>query len=175
MAHSLSLLLWLITAVSFPIGGTAAFAVFGRVSDPARGLGGGLITGGVIGVAQWLVLRQTVAVGPVWIAATAAGLGVGLALGIAAFGAGTELVPLLARAACAGLVIGVLQWMVLRPAVPGSLWWVLVVAAGWEVGWAVTRAIGVDLSKGWTVFGSSGAVAFALLSGLAMLWLLGRR
>lgn len=171
----MSRLLWLVTALSFPIGGTAAFAVFGRVSDPARGLGGGLITGAVIGAAQWLVLRQWVAVSPLWIAATAAGLGAGLALGIAAFGTGNELVPLLTRAACAGALIGVLQWMVLRPVVPGSVWWVLVVAVGWKIGWAVTRAAGIDLSKGWTVFGSSGAVAFALLSGLALLWLLGRR
>lgn len=36
----------------------------------------------------------------------------------------------------------------------------------------VTRAVGVELSKGWTVFGLSGAAVFAAFSGLALAWLL---
>lgn len=169
------LLLWLATAVSFPIGGGAAYAVFGRVSDGARGLGAGLVTGAVIGAAQWLVLRQAVPLSAMWIAATASGLSAGLALGVAVFGTGTELTGLLYRAACAGALVGILQGMVLRSHVPGSIWWVLVVAAGWMAAWAITRSVGVDLSKGWTVFGISGAAVFALLSGLSLFWLLGRR
>lgn len=50
--------------------------------------------------------------------------------------------------------------------------WVVVVAIGWALGWTVTRAAGVDLSRGWIVFGASGALAFAALTGLVLLWLL---
>lgn len=40
------------------------------------------------------------------------------------------------------------------------------------IGWLVTRAVGVDLAQHWFAFGSSGALTFQLLSGLALAWLL---
>ncbi len=43
---------------------------------------------------------------------------------------------------------------------------------GWALGWLVTRAAGVDLTLQWSVFGSSGALTFQLLAGLALAWLL---
>jgi hypothetical protein len=42
----------------------------------------------------------------------------------------------------------------------------------WALGWTVSTAIGVDLtSQRWAVFGASGAVTVALLSGV-LLWAL---
>ena len=40
----------------------------------------------------------------------------------------------------AGLVIGVLQWVVLRQRVPQAGWWVLASAAGWAWGWTIVIA-----------------------------------
>jgi hypothetical protein len=46
------------------------------------------------------------------------------------------------------------------------------VTVGWAVAWAVTAAFGVDLVRKWTVFGSSGALVFQLVSGLTPAYLL---
>ena len=50
--------------------------------------------------------------------------------------------------------------------------WALVVALGWAIGWMITRAAGIDLALQWSVFGSSGALMFQLLTGLTLAWLL---
>jgi len=36
-----------------------------------------------------------------------------------------------------GLVIGVLQWVVLRQRLPGAGWWIVASTAGWAGGWAI--------------------------------------
>jgi hypothetical protein len=41
----------------------------------------------------------------------------------------------------------------------------------WPVGWTVTWAIGVDVERGYAVFGSAGALVFAAITGVAMLHL----
>lgn len=41
----------------------------------------------------------------------------------------------------AGLVIGVLQWVVLRQRLPQAGWWILASAAGWAGGWATVIAL----------------------------------
>jgi hypothetical protein len=50
--------------------------------------------------------------------------------------------------------------------------WALVVAIAWPVGWTVTWAFGIDVERGYYVFGASGALVFAALTGLAMLLML---
>lgn len=41
----------------------------------------------------------------------------------------------------------------------------------WPLGWTVTWAVGVDVERGYTVFGASGALVFAAITGTAMLLL----
>lgn len=53
---------------------------------------------------------------------------------------GGVLLPELALVA-AGLVIGILQWVVLRQRLTQTGWWVLVSAAGWAGGWAIAIAL----------------------------------
>ena len=50
--------------------------------------------------------------------------------------------------------------------------WAPVVAIAWPLGWTVTWAAGVDVERGYYVFGASGALVFAALTGLAMLLML---
>jgi hypothetical protein len=45
------------------------------------------------------------------------------------------------------------------------------VTLGWGLGWLTSRAAGVDLAQ-WAVFGSLGAWAFQLITGLTLAWLL---
>jgi hypothetical protein len=129
-------------------------------------------SGAVLGLAQWLVLRHRLSVSPWWIAATAGGMGAGLALGIALFG--TEIVgmALPLRGLVTGAGIGIAQFMVLREQTDWAAIWMPVVALGWALGWVITRAFGIDLGLNWSVFGASGAVTFQVLSGLALAWLL---
>jgi hypothetical protein len=46
------------------------------------------------------------------------------------------------------------------------------VGLGWPLAWAVSAAIGLDLSWNWAVFGSSGALVFQLATGLVLAYLL---
>lgn len=80
---------WGLAFIGFPLGGLAASALVGGIRTPLDGALGGLATGAVLGLAQWLVLRRRLALTPWWIAATATGMGAGLALGIALLGTDT--------------------------------------------------------------------------------------
>jgi hypothetical protein len=76
--------------------------------------------------------------------------------------------PLLWRGLITGVFMGVAQWLVLRPSVPLSVIWIVVVGAAWAIGWRVTRSAGIDLSPTWSVLGIGGAMVFPLLTGLAL-------
>jgi hypothetical protein len=126
----------------------------------------------VIGAAQWLVLRRHLPLTRWWIAATAIGMAGGLALSIGLLGIDTSGVTLPLRGLVTGAGIGLAQYLVLRRYTPQALVWAVVVSGGWALGWIVTRAVGVDLTPNFTVFGSTGAWVFQLVTGLTLTWLL---
>lgn len=163
---------WGLAFLGFPLGGVAAYTLTGPIATPLAGAIGGAATGAVIGAVQWLVLRRRLPLTLGWIVATAAGMAVGLALGVALLGADTAGLALPLRGLITGASIGVAQALLLRGAGARAPAWALVVALAWALGWLITRAIGVDLALGWSVFGSSGAVTFQLLTGLALAWML---
>ena len=83
--------------------------------------------------------------------------------------------PYALRLMGAGLLkpVGLLQWgLFLRGRLLVASLWPPVVAIAWPLGWAVTWAAGVDVERGYYVFGASGALVFAVLTGLAMLLML---
>jgi hypothetical protein len=165
-------LFWGLAFLGFPIGGFLANVLVGAVTDPVRAGLAGALTGAVLGVAQWLVLKSRLPLPIWWVAATGAGMAVGLAIGTAWLGAETTGDALLWRAAATGVCLGIAQWLVLRPLVPQAALWIAAVGLGWVVGWSVTRGAGIDLSLRWSVFGATGALAFQLLTGLALAYLL---
>lgn len=160
--------LWMVAFIGFPLGGIASQLLVGPVESPLRGAFAGLIAGVVIGLVQWLVLRQVIPLPVGWVLGAALGMAAGMATGIAFFGTSTEGNGLLLRALLTGLTIGVAQWLILRAQIPASGWWVGVIAIGWAAGWFVTRAVGVDLTWQWSVFGSSGALVFQLITALSL-------
>jgi hypothetical protein len=166
---------WAVAFLGFPLGGTAAAVLVGAITTPLTGALGGALTGAVIGAAQWLVLRRRLPLTPAWIAATALGMGVGLALSIALLGTDTAGSALPLRGLITGAGIGAAQYVLLRGVLRRAPAWALVVALSWTVGWLITRAVGVDLAQHWSVFGSSGALLFQLLTGLTLAWLLQER
>jgi hypothetical protein len=168
------LLLWAAAGLAaFPLAGLAARAI-GSIDGLLVALAAGAVAGAVIGGGQWLVLRG-IGVDPRWIVATAVGFAAGLGIGVAAFGYGTGTGDLVAVGATSGLGVGIAQWPLLRNRIRASVLWVPAIAGLWALGWTVSTAIGVDLaSQRWSVFGASGAITVAVLSG-GVLWALRQR
>jgi hypothetical protein len=164
---------WMLTFLGFPLGGLLALVVVGSMEGLVSGALGGALAGAVIGAAQWLVLRRYLRVGPEWVLATALGVAIGDGLGALLTGAGTGIGALIIIGLATGVAVGLLQWGVfLRGRLLRASLWVPVVAIAWPVGWTVTWAFGIDVERGYFVFGASGALVFAAVTGLAMLLML---
>ena len=164
---------WMLAFLGFPLGGLLALVLVGSMEGVVSGALGGALAGAVIGAAQWLVLRRYLRVGPEWVIATALGVAIGDALGALLTGAGTGIGALLITGLATGVAVGLLQWgLSLRGRLPLASLWPPVVAIAWPLGWTVTWAAGVDVERGYYVFGSTGALVFAAITGLAMLFML---
>ena len=164
---------WMLAFLGFPIGGLLALVLVGSVDGVVSGALAGALAGAVIGAAQWLVLRRYLRVGPGWVLATALGVAIGDAIGALLTGAGTGIGALLITGLATGVAVGLLQWgLGLRGRLPLAGLWAPVVAVAWPLGWAVTWAFGIDVERGYFVFGASGALVFAAVTGLAMLFML---
>ena len=98
-----------------------------------------------------------------------------MAVSVALLGSDVSGSELLGRALLTGLAIGLAQALAFRldAALPitHTVIWIVAISLGWTLGWFITRSVGVDLGPKWTVFGSTGAWAFQLLTGLALYWL----
>lgn len=152
--------------LGFPIGGYIASAVVGPVDSAGAALAGGLIAGAVIGAAQWLALRQIVP--SVWIAATSVGMALGLALGAALVDYGIARGDLMLMGAVTGAGVGGMQAILLaRRRVAGAAWWAAANPPAWALAWLVSSyVLSSNVKEQFTNFGASGALLFALLTGL---------
>jgi hypothetical protein len=163
-----SFLPWLFALFAFPIGGTLALLLRGSLTHPKNAAMGGLIAGLIVGLAQWLALRGIVSgIRPQWIIGTALGCSLGTALG-QVIAQGTGIPAVLLRGLASGAIVGLSQYSCWQADVPKPLSWIPVVGLSWALAWLTTRSIGVDLSRGYVVFGASGALVFQSLTGLAL-------
>lgn len=91
---------------------------------------------------RWVLRPAALPVSRWWIVSIAPGLGLQHFLSDG-FESARDLS---AAVVVSGLVIGLLQWRLLRPHWPGSAGWVLASAGGWYLGWvgglAILRALG---------------------------------
>jgi hypothetical protein len=158
-----------LSLLGFPLGGYLGHLIAGPVDGVMPALLGGALTGAGIGVAQWFLLRRILGMGLEWIAATSIGLAVGLPIGALTVDYETSISQLAIMGAISGATVGLAQGLLLRDKF--SLWpvWVVTMPALWALGWVVTEAAGIDVEKQFTVFGASGTVVFAILSGLLLL------
>jgi hypothetical protein len=151
-----SALRWLPTFAGFPIGGFVAALIAGPVDGLVAAVLAGAVTGVVLGAVQSWAMGSNGPPAGRWIAATTAGLAVGLALGSATVGYGTGLGDLVLQGAICGLAIGTVQALVLRGRI--AYLWAPALSALWAIGWAISTSIGIDVDTQWAVFGSSGAL-----------------
>jgi len=154
--------------VGFPIGGYIADLVVDGVDSVGAALAGGLITGAIIGAAEWFALRQRVSW--LWIPATIAGMAVGLVAGAAVVDYGIGRGDLALMGAVTGLAVGTMQALVLaRDRIPGAVWWAVANPPAWALGWVVTSyVISRNIDERFAIFGASGALVFGLLTWLLL-------
>jgi hypothetical protein len=166
-------LVWGLAFLAFPIGGLAATAIVGPVTNMIQGLLAGAVTGIVLGLIQGFVLKGALPLSILgWVIATGVGMSIGLGSSVGLLGSEVNGNNLLWRAVITGLCIGVAQWFILRNIFSQSFIWIIVLALAWTAGWFVTRSAGVDLSLKWSVFGATGALTFQLITGLALYFLI---
>ncbi|MEU1229373.1 hypothetical protein [Streptomyces sp. NPDC005828] len=158
---------WTAGFLAFPIAGLAGRAAVGPVDDAMSALVGGVVTGAVIGAAQALASSGRLSP-PRWSAATAAGSGVGLALGATLVGYRTDLGSLALMGAAEGFLLGVAQASALPRAARIRWLWAAATPVLWAAGWTVTTLAGVGVDARFTVFGATGALTFSALSGVLL-------
>jgi hypothetical protein len=158
------------------------------IGMPLGGLVNAMITtalvtctvGGVLGSAQAIGLRRTLRKPLWWIAATIAGLGLGLTAGvvlveqvgilatgvrpnIARLGAAMRAASFITVGLVAGTILGLAQWVVLRAQASGVRHWIVASGAGLALAFAASSLL-VDLS-GLRIASAAGAATFVLLAG----------
>jgi hypothetical protein len=157
-------------AVGFPISGLVGGAISGPVDAAGPALIGGALTGAGLGTAVWLATPDAFGTAAAWIAATAAGYGLGLLAGAALVGYETDIGSLAAMGAVSGAVLGAAQGLTLaaqgrrRPAVA----WGVAMPVLFAAGWCATTLGGVHVEEQFTVFGAYGAILFTILTGLLL-------
>ena len=164
------------TFLGFPIGGYAAYLISGPVDGLTAALIGGALTGAILGAAQVWGLRLRGAAARHWIAATAAGLMVGLAVGAAVVGYHTDLIDLVVQGAITGLAVGAAQGVLLRAHLGRLAWaWPPLLSVLFATGWVVTTGWGIDVDEQFTIFGASGALVVTAATIVLPVLLNGRR
>lgn len=150
---------WMPTFLGFPVGGLAAKVIVGPIDSVGPALAGGAISGAALGVAQWIGLRRSGLAPEPWVAATAAGMALGLSAGASAVDFGTSTGALAAQGAICGAIVGTAQAAILLHRLGRIAWaWPAALAGLWALGWTITASAGIDVEAQYTVFGSSGAV-----------------
>jgi hypothetical protein len=178
---------WL-TCLGFVVGQTLNNHIIGfsvpdypeNVRNVLAWLGGGAC----VGTAQWYLLRHRLTSPWRWIPVTATGWAVAILLfrhgaavlqGLLAAvltllrtkeGFPFELLDYPLGGVLAGVVIGVLQWILLRRNFKGGVWWLLANAVGWALTYFVTDGTGPVRFEPALAFGA----ATGSLTGLVLTW-----
>jgi hypothetical protein len=163
---------WMVSFAGFPLGGAAAIILTGPVDSTASAIGGGLVTGVVLGAIQAWAMKADRRLFAVWVLATAVGLAVGLAGGASLTGFSTGLGDLVLQGAASGLAVGLAQAIALLPRIgPIAVCWPIYVSGAWAAGWAVSTSIGIQVEEQFAIFGSTGALVVTLLTSVLPVFL----
>lgn len=162
-----SVLRWMPTFLGFPVGGLAAKLIVGPIDSLGAAFAGGAISGAALGIAQWLGVRRSRLAPEPWVAATAAGMAIGLTAGASTVDFGTSTGALATQGAICGAIVGTAQATILfRRFGRIAASWPVTLAGLWALGWTITAAAGIDVEAQYTVFGSSGAIVVTAATSL---------
>ena len=142
------------------------FAV-GHVDNLVSAVAGGVLLGAVLGFAQ-AALSSGRLPRLRWTGATVLGAGAGVGAGAVAVGYATTLADLAAGGLVTGIIVGVAQAAALPRGVRLRWTWAVLTAALWPLAWVITTLVGVKVGEQFIVFGSSGAIVYTILAGLAL-------
>ncbi|MEP7359093.1 MAG: hypothetical protein ABI847_17715 [Anaerolineales bacterium] len=139
-----------------------------------------VVAGVLVGLLQWLVLRPYMTRAVDWVLHGGAGWALGFALGLLVIEAlGRNPLGALLGYVLFGLIVGGLQWPMLRREIPHVATWVLASGLGWALGAYLGRgglnllAAGGEVSPvvaSAVIAGLTGLVAGAV-TGLALVWI----
>ena len=88
-----------------------------------------IFNGGISGIAQWLVLRNYIDIsGWSWIFTTI--LGSVISTYVLDIGMGSSLAEFIIYSGIIGLLVGSMQWLILRHKIKHAGWWILILIAG---------------------------------------------
>jgi len=173
-------LLWvMMSALGGGIGFALGFTVSSIMPDLIGRTGSDIVLFGFFGssvsVAQWLVLRTRIAKAGWWVLV---GFLAWLVLGALAYTL-EQAISLAFCPAVAGIVLGILQSLILRPHVRWSGFWVVASTLGWGLSWPVAGALDwvvalvvTDEIVGFVVLYAIIAAVSGVCTGLSLVWLL---
>jgi hypothetical protein len=90
------------------------------------------------------------------------------ALAAVATGSGTDVPDLVVTGLVTGAAVGAAQGPLLARGARVAAAWTAITSAAWGLGWLTTSQVIVDAERGFHMFGSSGALAATVLTGLAL-------
>ena len=165
------LLRWTPTFLAFPIGGLLAKVIFGSASTVIKSVGGGLVVGLVVGLIQYLALKNY-GISTSWVVATAIAATVAALINSYAFSFKFDSASLAGSGLVAGLLIGISQSLSQTRDIKFVSIWTISTAIAWSLAWFVTSKVIVDPEAQYHVYGSSGALLTTLGLGLVLKYIL---
>jgi hypothetical protein len=126
-----------------------------------------LWAGFLVGAFQWMALRRYFTHSVDWIWNGGAGWAVGFAFGLVAIQVlSGSFLGAVAGFILFGIIIGLIQWPVLRREIPSALPWVAASVAGWALGALASQWVLNLLPNGGTISQAASTTITALMTGL---------
>jgi len=139
----------------------------------------GVVLGAFSGTAQWFILRKYIPRVTWWPVITAFGWVLfwvleasGILSKLLGERGGIAFVPDFLHFTFLGLLVGVLQWLLLRKKVLLAGWWILASVVGTAFGAAFADSIALALGGDSPLDFLTGSIIWALITGICMMWLM---
>ena len=148
-----------------------------QAAQAVRGFVIGAVFGATVGTAQWFVLRRYFDRVGWWVLLTFIGWVAYWELNnmnLLVKAQGIAFIPDLLNLAIFGVILGVLQWLLLRKKIPSAGWWVPANIAGMMLASLVIDAIDTALQGDSPFDFITGSIVLAIITGICMMWLLKR-
>jgi hypothetical protein len=148
-----------------------------------------ILMGAILGLGQWIVLRQHMARANYWVFASAIGFGIGLTLSTKVAIGHDVVTGVLLGHLVLGSVLGLAQWITLQRRLRETIFWMLASVLGWSIGNGVADTLLVDthtidvralfgfnpvpsaIAEGMAIGTVVGAI-YGVITGTVLIWIL---